>query len=99
METYEHPRIVEGLFLGVNPAMDHHFVVAKGVGNVSFPRRRLFSQGLQLSPCLLFNVEFINITKGIFFTDRGSSEHDQTVVHLRRPRAKSSLIDHLSDDI
>ena len=82
METYEYPRIIKGLFLSINPAMDHHFVMTKGVGNMSLPRRRLFSQCLQLCPCLLFNVEFINVAEGILFTDRRPPEHDQTVVHL-----------------
>ena len=62
--------------------MDHHFVVAESVGNMSLTRRWLITEGLQLSPSLLLYVEFVDVAERVFLTIAGSTKHDQAVVHV-----------------
>jgi hypothetical protein len=63
VESDEHPGVVEDLFLSIDATMDHHFIVAKGVGNMSFARWRLVAKSLEWSPRLLFDVELVDVAE------------------------------------
>ena len=82
MESDENPGVIEDLFLSIDAAVNHHFVVTNRVGNMSLTRWRLVSESLKLSPCLFFYVELVDVPEGVLLPNRGSTEHNQTVMHL-----------------
>ena len=49
---------------------------------MSLTRWRLVSESLELSPCLFFYVELVDVPEGVLLPNRGSTEHNQTVMHL-----------------
>ena len=82
VEPNQDPCVLECLLLSIDSAMNHHLVVADGVGDMGLSRRGRLAESLQLGPSFLLNVELVDVSKTIILPDRGAPEHDQAVMHL-----------------